>query len=192
MADKTFISAQDLLDDSFRLARKIFEDGFQPNYIVGVWRGGTPVGIAVQEALDHLGVSTDHISIRTSSYDGIEQQRSDVRVHGLNYIVDNVNAEDSLLIIDDVFDTGRSIQAVIDKLHQESRRNTPEVIRIATVYYKPSKRAVECEPDYFVHETEDWLVFPHELKGLSEQEIMDHKPVAGLARVDMKKAESNA
>ena len=192
MSEKTFIKAQELLDDSFRLARKVFEGGFRPNYIVGVWRGGTPVGIAVQEALDHLGVSTDHISIRTSSYDGIDKQREDVRVHGLNYIVDNVNAEDSLLIIDDVFDTGRSVQAVIDKLKQESRRNTPEIIRIATVYYKPSKRRVDCLPDYYIHETEDWLVFPHELHGLTEQEILDHKPVAALDRVDLDKAEKNA
>jgi len=192
MVEKAFITAQDLLDDSFRLARKIFEDGFRPNYIVGVWRGGTPVGIAVQEALDHLGVPADHISIRTSSYDGIDDQRDEVRVHGLNYIVDNVNAEDTLLIIDDVFDTGRSVQAVIDKLKQESRRNTPETIRIATVYYKPSKRRVDSVPDYFIHETEEWLVFPHELHGLTEQEILDHKPVAALARVNLEKAEKNA
>ncbi len=191
MADKVFIKAQDLLDDSFRLARKIYEDGFRPDYIVGIWRGGTPVGIAIQEALDHLGVKTDHISIRTSSYDGIEDQRDEVRVHGLNYIVDNVNAEDSLLIIDDVFDTGRSIQAVIDKIFRDSRRNTPETIRVATVYFKPSKRKVECLPDYFIHETEDWLVFPHELQGLTEAEIIEHKPVAALARVNMQKAQDS-
>ncbi len=192
MVDKIFINAQDLLDDSFRLARKIYEDGFRPNYIVAVWRGGTPVGIAVQEALDHLDVKTDHIAIRTSSYDGIDQQRADVRVHGLNYIVDHVNAEDSLLIIDDVFDTGRSVQAVIDKIKIDSRRNTPQTIRIATVYYKPSKRSVDCEPDYYIHETEEWLVFPHELQGLTEAEIMQHKPVASLARVDMEKAAEKA
>jgi len=188
MVEKAFIKAQDLLDDSFRLARKVFEHGFRPNYIVGIWRGGTPVGIAVQEALDHFEIPTDHISIRTSSYDGIGEQRDEVRVHGLNYIVDNVNAEDSLLIVDDVFDTGRSIQAVIDKLHKDSRRNTPETIRIATVYYKPSKRKVICVPDYYIHETEEWLVFPHELKGLTEQEIMAHKPVAALARVNFERA----
>jgi len=192
MVEKVFINAQDLLDDSFRLARQIFEDGFRPNYIIGIWRGGTPVGIAVQEALDHLNVPTDHIAIRTSSYDGIDQRRSEVRVHGLNYIVDNVNAEDTLLIIDDVFDTGRSIQAVIDKIKVESRRNAPEIIRIATVYYKPCKRKVECAPDYFIHETEDWLVFPHELQGLSEAEILKHKPVASLVRVNMEKAARKA
>ena len=178
MVEKIFINAQDLLDDSFRLALRIIEDGFRPNYIVGVWRGGTPVGIAVQELLDHHGISTDHIAIRTSSYEGIEKQGSEIRVHGLAYVVDNVNAEDSLLIVDDVFDTGRSIQAVVTKLKKDSRRNTPGTIRIATVYYKPSKRKVDFEPDYFIHETEKWLVFPHELQGLTEEEIAAHKPLA--------------
>lgn len=47
MADKTFVTPQGLLDDSFRLGLKIIEDGFYPDYIIGIWRGGTPVGIAV-------------------------------------------------------------------------------------------------------------------------------------------------
>ena len=68
MSEKLFISAQSLLEDSWRLSVKILKDGFHPNFIVGVWRGGTPVGIAVQEMLDFYGVHTDHISIRTSSY----------------------------------------------------------------------------------------------------------------------------
>lgn len=178
MVSKTFISAQELLDDSFRLAQKIMNDGFHPDYIVGIWRGGTPVGIAVQELLEYNGFPSDHIAIRTSSYDGIEDQRSEVRVHGLHYIIENVNAEDTLLIVDDVFDSGRSIQAVIDTINALSRKNTPNVIRVATVYYKPSKRTVDCAPDYFIRETDDWLVFPHELQGLSEEEVAAHKPAA--------------
>lgn len=180
MVEKIFIKCQDLLDDSFRLGRQIYDDGFRPNYIVGIWRGGTPVGIAVQELLDHFGVATDHIAIRTSSYDGIENQRDIIRVHGLAYVVDNVNAGDSLLIVDDVFDTGRSIQAVIEKLKQDSRRNCPETIRVATVFYKPSKRKVESVPDYYIHKTEKWLVFPHELQGLSEEEVLAYKPFAAV------------
>ncbi len=178
MIEKTYITAQELLDDSFRLALKIMEDGFRPNYIVGIWRGGTPVGIAVQELLDFHGFPSDHIAIRTSSYDGIENQRDEVRVHGLHYIIENVNAEDSLLIVDDVFDSGRSVQAVIDTIHEQSRKNTPNTIRIATVYYKPSKRQVACTPDYYIHETDEWLVFPHELQGLTREEVAASKPIA--------------
>ena len=47
--DKVYITAQALLEDSFRLAHLIYEDGFHPQFIIGIWRGGTPVGIAVQE-----------------------------------------------------------------------------------------------------------------------------------------------
>ena len=178
MSDKIFISANELLEDSYRLAHRIYDDGFRPNYIVGIWRGGTPVGIAVQELLEYRGVVTDHIAIRTSSYTGIWEQSDDIRVHGLHYIIENVNADDSLLIIDDTFDSGRSVGAVIDSIKRLSRANTPGTIKVATVYYKPTKRTVDFEPDYFVHETDKWLVFPHELQGLSDEEIRQHKPSA--------------
>ena len=116
---KTYISAQSLLEDSFRLGMQILESDFRPSFIVGVWRGGTPVGIAVQELLDFFGVQTDHIAIRTSFYRGIGRPGSRIRVHGMQYIIDNVNADQSLLIVDDVFDTGLSIDAVISHLRRQ-------------------------------------------------------------------------
>ena len=177
MVDKFYIAAQDLLDDSFRLAPHIFDAGFRPNYIVGVWRGGTPVGIAVQELLKYKGVPTDHIAIRTSSYTGIEEQSDEIRVHGLHYIIENVNADDSLLIVDDVFDSGRSVSAIIHTLRSLSRLNTPKTIRVATVYYKPSRSKVDIAPDFYIHETDKWLVFPHEIDGLSNSEIAASKPL---------------
>lgn len=178
MTKKSYVSAQSLLDDSFRLGLKIMAEEFHPDYIIGIWRGGTPVGIAVQELMNYHGYPSDHIAIRTSSYTGIEEQSDEIRVHGLHYIIENVNAENSLLIVDDVFDSGRSIQAVIERINALSRRNTPEVVRIATIYYKPEKRKVPITPDYYIHETEDWLVFPHELEGLTRDEVAANKPLA--------------
>ena len=172
---KTYISAQSLLEDSFRLGMQILDSGFRPSFIVGVWRGGTPVGIAVQELLDFFGVNTDHIAIRTSFYKGIARTGSRIRVHGMQYIIDNVNADQSLLIVDDVFDTGLSIDAVISHLRRKARRNAPLDTRVATVYYKPSNNRTDREPDYYVHETERWLVFPHELHGLTREEILQNK-----------------
>ena len=174
--DKHFITAQELLDDSFQLGLDILKSGFKPKFIVGVWRGGTPTGIAVQEVMDYYGVETDHIAIRTSSYVGMQQQK-EVRVHGLEYIITNIDAEDSLLIVDDVFDSGRSIEAIIEHLQQKCRRNTPEIIKIATVYYKPARNITALKPDFYCHETDEWLVFPHELKDLSPQEIKEYKGI---------------
>lgn len=175
MSDKLFISANELLEDSFRLARKIYDDGFRPDHIIGIWRGGAPVGIAVQEYLDFKGVKADHIAIRTSSYEG-RRQSDRVRVHGLHYIVEKANATDSLLIVDDTFDSGRSVAAAIERIKTLSRANTPRTIKVATIYYKPTKRKVDIVPDYHVHITDKWLVFPHELEGLSEEELKAHKP----------------
>ncbi len=172
---KLYLSADRLLADSFRLANLVHDSGFRPSHIVGIWRGGAPVGIAVQELLEYRGVQSDHIAIRTASYTGIDQQEPQVRIYGLGHLVDVLNPEDRLLLIDDVFDTGRSIRALIAELRQRCRRNMPDDVRVATVYYKPSRNVTELTPDYFVHETSDWLIFPHEINGLTEDEIRAHK-----------------
>ncbi|MFK7853689.1 MAG: phosphoribosyltransferase [Granulosicoccus sp.] len=172
---KVYISAQQLLEDSLELGRQILASGFRPDYIVGVWRGGTPVGIMVQELLDFYGVHTDHISIRTSSYAGMNR-RDNVRVHGLSYLTKKMNAEDSLLIVDDVFDTGLSVKAILEKLRERARKNLPHDVRVATAYFKPAKNRTDFEPDYCSHKTDDWLVFPHEMDGLSLKEITENKP----------------
>lgn len=173
---KTYISAESLLTDSYRLAMMVLRSGFRPSFIVGVWRGGAPIGIAVQEVLSYHGVETDHIAIRTSSYTGVDQQSPEVKVFALGYLVEQLNPEDNLLIVDDVFDSGRSVEALLNELKLRCRHNMPETIRVATAYYKPSRNRTALKPDFFIHETSDWLVFPHELKGLTREEIRDHKP----------------
>jgi hypoxanthine phosphoribosyltransferase len=175
--DKIFISAQSLLRDSFALGLEIVRSGFHPSFLVGIWRGGAPIGIAVQEVLEYHGIECDHISIRTSSYEGIGQQAKTVRVHAMDYLVSKLTAEDRLLLIDDVFDSGRSLEAVIAELQRRCRRNLPRSIRIATVYYKPARNRSSLRPDYHVHTTDQWLVFPHELQGLTPEEIRANKPV---------------
>jgi hypoxanthine phosphoribosyltransferase len=171
IVEKVYISAQELLEDSFRLAHKIFTDGFHPQFIIGIWRGGTPVGIAVQEFFEYRNIETDHISVRTSSYYGINKQSKKIRVHGLHYLIENANADDKLLIVDDVFDSGRSVDALIKAIKKQSRLNAPTDIRVACPWYKPSKNSVKFEPDYYLHESKEWLVFPHELDGLEVAEI---------------------
>lgn len=176
MVAKKYLSAQGLLNDSFELGLRIYQSGFHPSFIIGVWRGGSPVGIAVQEMLDHLGVHTDHIAIRTSSYLGINKQDKEVRVHGLSYVTRQANWDDQMLIVDDVFDSGRSIQAILAKLKERLRRNMPKDVRIATPWYKPKSNVTDIVPDYYIHESEKWLVFPHELDGLTREEMFTNKP----------------
>ncbi len=173
--DKTVLSAQDLLEDSVELGIKILESGFEPTMIIAIWRGGTPVGMAVQEVLSYCGVASDHIAIRTSSYAGVDQ-RGAVAVHGLNYIIKKICHDDRVLIVDDVFDTGNTIVAVIDELTRRARGNTPEDIRVAVPWFKPTRNETSIVPDYFLRETTEWLVFPHELDALTPEELRASRP----------------
>jgi hypoxanthine phosphoribosyltransferase len=177
MIEKRYIEAQDLLEDSFRLAAKVYKSGFRPTFIVAVWRGGAPIGAAVQEFLGFVGVPTDHIAIRTSSYHGIDSP-GEVRVYELGYLVKTLTHEDRLLIVDDVFDSGHTIAAIIRELSVRLKRNLPAEVRVAVPYYKPTRNKTELTPDYFLHETDKWLVFPHSLEGLSREEIAANRPEA--------------
>ena len=179
--EKLFVEEEDMLLDAFRLGVRVFESGFRPTFIVGIWRGGTPVGIAVQECLQYLGVETDHISIRTS-YRGVThyaemlEHADEMRVHGTRYLLENLNADDGLLIVDDVYNSGLNVNRVIDRLAYRTKRNMPRDVRVAVPWYKPANNRTERVPDYYLHETDRWLVLPWELNGLSEEEIYRHKP----------------
>lgn len=182
-----FIAADDLLRDSFQLAANIYEAGFEPDFLVGLWRGGSAVGIAVQEGLDYLGTKTDHIAIRTSytgaaGYSQMVNKADSIRVHGMQYLLENLSAHHSLLIVDDVYSTGSSVNAVIKQLALKTRRNLPQDIRIATVWYRPTEKTLRT-PDYFVHKTDDWLVLPYELSGFSLDELRENRPEM-LALID--------
>lgn len=178
--NERFIAADDLLRDSFQLAANIYQAGFKPDFVVGLWRGGSAVGIAVQEGFEYFGTKTDHIAIRTSytgarGYSQMVSKAEAIRVHGLQYLLENLSAHHSLLIIDDVYSTGSSVNAVIKQLAKKTRRNLPHDIRIGTVWYRPTEKTLRT-PDYFVHETNDWLVLPYELSGFTIDELRKNRP----------------
>lgn len=168
---KQYISAEQLLRDSCELALHIAQSGFRPTLLAGIWRGGTPVAITVHEVLQFLGWDCDHIAIRTSSYSGMEQQ-AHVAVYGLDYLYRKLGPDDRLLLVDDVHDTGLSLDRVLGEVRTHFGARCPE-IRTAVPWYKPAHSRTSHTPDYFLHTTDDWLVFPHELQGLSDAEIMD-------------------
>ncbi|TXH71337.1 MAG: hypoxanthine phosphoribosyltransferase [Thiothrix sp.] len=180
--EKRFLDEETLILDSFRLGVQIYASGFRPSFIVGLWRGGSTVGIYVQECLQTLGVQANHIALRTS-YRGqphyqqmLADQGAGIRVHGTQYLLETLNREDSLLIVDDVFSSGHSIEAVLKRLSNHLKRNMPEQVKIATLWERPSFNATALKPDFVLHQTEDWLVFPYELSGLTQVEISEHKP----------------
>ena len=176
MTDKLYLDANRLLTDSFRLADVVYRSGFKPTFIMALWRGGAPIGLAVQEYFAYRQIETDHILVRTSSYHGIDNQSRQVKIYGLNYLVKNLQAEDRVLIVDDVYDTGRTIESIIDTMQAELKLNMPEQVRVAVPFYKPVRNQTQREPDYFIYESDEWLVYPHSVEGLTPKEIQANKP----------------
>ena len=184
---KVFVDEESHILDSYRLGEKIFADGFEPTFIVGLWRGGSAVALVVQECFAYLGVPTEHTTIRTS-YSGREQYEQsmrrfeDIRVHGKSYALETLRADDRLLIVDDVFRSGRHTLAVVDQLRLGLRRNMPREVRVATIWKHAQSDATQL--DYFLNETDRWIVLPYELSGLSSEELREHKPELSALMAD--------
>ena len=170
---KKYITSQKLLNDSFSLAKNIAESAYKPTFILGLWRGGAPIAIAVHEVLEFCKIPCNHYSLRISSYSGIENQAPSIKIFGLNDFKSLIKPQDNLLIVDDVHDTGLSMQTLLDEINSIT---TVKSTKIAVLYYKPNKSKVDFEPDFYIEKESDWLVFPHEICGLNKNELLNDKP----------------
>jgi hypoxanthine phosphoribosyltransferase len=162
------------LIDSFRLARRIWEDGYRPDFLVGLWRGGAPPGIVIQEFLRWKGHDPYHTAIRTQSLEGVRYGNG-FDIKGFEHVLDVVEAEHQLLLVDDFFNTGRTVYEVIRHLRQKARRNAPEV-RVAAVYYRPQARRFLVGPDYYLHEVDTPPLLPYRLTELTQEQARELSP----------------
>ncbi len=179
MTEFLYLSPREFLHDSFRLGKAIEESGFRPRHVVSVWRGGTPVGLGVDAYFRTRGLFLDHTTIATESYTGVQQQ-GQVQVKGLEHLVDVVCREDGLLIVDDVLESGNTIQAILRELRRRARANTPEDIRVAAIHHKPEKtRLEEHLPVIKLHDVaaDVWIAYPHELSDLVREDDPDDQRI---------------
>ena len=165
MSDKLFIRADDQVRDSFLLARQIYDSGYIPDALIVLWRGGTPIGVVIHEFLEYKGIKTYHTAIKVETYTGIGQRR-EPRLEQIERLLENLSASSRVLVIDDIFDSGSTMEKVVESLSPHVKE-----IRIATLYYKEASNTTSLVPDFFQRKTESWIVFPHELVGLTTDEI---------------------
>jgi len=165
MANREFISANELYRDAFALAIQIVNSGYRPDTLLVIWRGGTPVGMVVHEFLTYRHIEPEHEVLKVASYSGIEDQ-AEVRIEHRDLLLRATTAGGSVLVVDDIFDSGRTIETLVVAIGGRASE-----IRVATPYYKPASNQTDRVPDYYIRTTENWIVFPHEIVGLSADEI---------------------
>ena len=82
-----------------------------------------------------------------------------------------------------MFRSGRHIRAVVDQLRVGLRRNMPKELRVAALWKHTQSKSSQL--DYFLHETDQWIVLPYELSGLSPEELREHKPQLSSLLADL-------
>ena len=164
---KRFMSPVELMRDSWRLAAKVMESGWRPDVLVALWRGGATVGVAMHEFFKTAGWEVDHRPVKCWSYTGIGENAGEVRFEPAETLFAKIPDGAKVLVVDDVFDTGKTAAAVKRIMDSHGFE-----MRFASVYWKPGKNLTDLKPDYHVASLGDgWIVFPHEIEGLSAAEI---------------------
>ena len=146
-------------DEMDRMTGEIFnqikQDGFEPDIILAIARGGWLPARILSDCFDSSGQeSVEVISVTTKYYAGIGKQSKRVvlqQEYGRSLVGLNV------LIVDDVSDTGHTMEFVIKYV----RWLGAEDIKVATVLYKPG---TVVTPDYYAKDVDRsvWIVFPYE------------------------------
>jgi len=134
-------------DATRQLARTVHEDGFSPDIVLAIARGGLTVAGALAYALGIKNCS----AINVEFYTGI-----DTRLEVPVLLPPTLNLMDiqgaRVLVADDVADTGHTLRLVREVIAQHVSE-----ARTVVLYRKP--RSV-VTPDYVWRETDRWIDFP--------------------------------
>ncbi|MDI6691473.1 MAG: phosphoribosyltransferase [Candidatus Bathyarchaeota archaeon] len=132
------------------LADKIRKNGFKPDIIVGVSRGGWPPARVLSDLMDNPNLA----NVRAEFYLGVAETKGEPT---LTQPVSVDVAGKKVLAVDEIADTGQSLKLVKEHIIEQGAKE----VKIATVYYKPWSI---IKPDYYEKETSRWVVFPWEIK----------------------------
>lgn len=131
-------------------AEKILQSGFKPDIAVGITKGGWVPARVLSDLLEIPELA----SVGVKFYLGVaETQNEPVLTQRVSAVVNGKK----VLLVDDVADTGKSLQLAKEHVLQQGATE----VRIATLYYKPLS---VTKPDYYEKETRRWVVFPWETK----------------------------
>lgn len=156
---KTYISADTEREDCWNLAAQICAAEEPFDLVLGLTRGGGPVAFYLQEFfMAYWKRKIGYACLRTRSYDDIASAGR-VEIGSFDEFIAELGDGCRVLVADDIFDRGRTIEAVMDAIE---KRFPNLQLRIATLYYKPDNNEVSITPDYYgrVFDGDEWVVFP--------------------------------
>jgi hypoxanthine phosphoribosyltransferase len=131
-----------------QIAQKVNSSGFKPDLIIGISRGGL---VPARILSDILGNHELYV-IRIGFYTGVGKTTREPRI--LQDVSIDVYGK-KILLVDDISDTGGSFKTAVT--HLETRGASE--IKTASLHLKP---ASTFKPDFFIHTTDAWIIYPWE------------------------------
>jgi uncharacterized protein len=182
---KVFVPYDTIRDDAIKLAYRIYKDGFIPDIIYVSLRGGAYMGNVISEYFKFVTQESKPVfyaAVVARSYTGIST-RTSIQVDGWTYDPDLLKAGDKVLLVDDVYDSGRTIN-YLAQLFMDKGLSRDD-IKVAVHDYKLRSYLPETlpiHPDYWCRKLESlspadetWIHYmSHELVGLTKAEIDEH------------------
>ena len=123
----------------------------------------------MHEYLNYKNIYCNYGIVTVKSYNKDNKRSDDIFIDMSEYIKEQLEVSENILIIDDVFDTGHTMMNLCNYLVGIGIYSNR--FKTASVYYKPIKNETTIIPDFYIQEREEWIVFPHEFVGLSEREV---------------------
>jgi uncharacterized protein len=127
-----------------RLERKDFDA------VLAITRGGMVPGCLISESLDLRNVLTAAVMFYTGVSTTLDKPQF------LQFPADSLLVGKRILVVDDVWESGRTIVAVKNRILQAGGKPT-----VATLHYKPARSLFKTDfPDLFAEQTDEWIVYP--------------------------------
>jgi uncharacterized protein len=165
---KLFVNSHELYKYSRALGENIIE-GYKPDFVLGISRGGCMTGIIIHEYLNYKGIECSYSNISCKSYNNSNTQTNEHVIDCSKHTLKRLQNSKHILIVDDVFDTGFTMMHILNYL---SRYNIySNKIKIGTIYFKSNNNKSTIIPDFYIQTCDKWIVFPHELMGLTKEEV---------------------
>ena len=181
---KEYLSYDTVRNNALKLARRIHQDGFVPDVIYVSLRGGAYLGNVISEYFKMIRRDQRPVfyaAVVARSYTDIHK-RENVMVDGWTYSPEYLRSGDKVLLVDDIFDSGRTVNHLVEVILEKGipRRD----LKIAVHDYKIRtfhEEILPIHPDYYcrkhvIERSEDdhWIHYlSHELVGLTENEIVE-------------------
>ncbi|HAE22682.1 MAG TPA: phosphoribosyl transferase [Spirochaetaceae bacterium] len=182
---KEFISYNQVRNNALKIAHKIHLDGFMPDVIYVSLRGGAYLGNVISEYFKAVRKDSRPVfyaAVVARSYTDVRQCEQ-VRVDGWTYSPEYLRNGDKVLLIDDIYDSGRTINHLATIILEKGVPRKD--LKIAVHDYKIVRyrgASLPIVPDYWCRlhdvatpEDERWIHYmSHELVGLTENELKTH------------------